>query len=94
MIESLGIPTLVIGTVLDIMTKVPPPRAVFVDHPVGRTFGHPGDYRKQEEVLTLSLDELPNFTEPGQIRDLHCQWDVGGSRSWEEELRTLLLSDR
>jgi hypothetical protein len=73
------------------MVKVPPPRAVFVDYPVGRTFGHPGDHRKQEEILTLALAELPNFTEPGQIRDLHCQWDT---RSWEEELRTLLLSDR
>jgi hypothetical protein len=93
-IENLGIPTLVIGTVLDIMTKVPPPRAVFVDHPVGRTFGRPGDPRKQEEILTLALVELPNFTESRQIRDLHCQWDTRGSRSWEEELRALLLSDR
>jgi hypothetical protein len=93
-IESLGIPTLVIGTVLDIMTKVPPPRAVFVDHPVGRTFGRPGEHRKHEEVLTLALAELSNFTEPGQIRDLHCQWNAGGDRLWEEELQTLLLSDR
>jgi len=76
------------------MVKVPAPRAVFVDYPVGRTFGHPGDHRKQEEILTLALAELPNFTEPGQIPDLHCQWDAGGGRSWEEELRTLLLSDR
>jgi hypothetical protein len=76
------------------MVKVPAPRAVFVDYPVGRTFGHPGDHRKQEEILTLALAELANFTEPGQIRDLHCQWDTDGSRSWEEELRTLLLSDR
>jgi hypothetical protein len=93
-IESLGIPTLVIGTVLDIMTKVPPPRAVFVDHPVGRTFGRPGDRAKQEEILTLALAELSNFTEPGQIRDLHCQWDADGGRPWEAELMTLLLSDR
>jgi hypothetical protein len=76
------------------MAKVRPPRAVFVDHPVGRTFGRPGDQRKQEEILTLALAELANFTEPGQIRELHCQWDAGGNRSWEEELRTLLLSDR
>ena len=76
------------------MVKVPPPRAVFVDHPVGRTFGHPGDHRKQEEILTLALAELANFTEPGQIRDLHCQWNTDGSRSWEVELRTMLLSDR
>jgi hypothetical protein len=93
-IESLGIPTLVIGTVLDIMTKVPPPRAVFVDHPVGRTFGRPGDHAKQEEILTLALAELSNFTEPGQIRDLHCQSDADGGRSWEAELMALLLGDR
>jgi len=76
------------------MLKVPPPRAVFVDHPVGLTFGRPGDHRKQEEILTLGLAELPNFSVPGQIRDLHCQWDVDGSRLWEEELRALLLRDR
>jgi hypothetical protein len=76
------------------MTNVSPPRAIFVDHPVGRTFGRPGYRRKQEEILTGALAELANFTEPGQIRDLHCQWDSGSSRSWEEELRTLLLSDR
>jgi hypothetical protein len=93
-IESHDIPTLVTGTVLDIMAKVPPPRAVFVDHPVGRTFGRAGDCRKQEEILTAALAQLPNFTEPGQIRDLHCQWNADGSRSWEEELRSLLLSDR
>ena len=57
-IESYKIPTLVIGTALDIMLGVPPPRAVFVDHPVGRTFGRPGDHRKQEEILTLGLAEL------------------------------------
>ena len=79
---------------MDIMLKVPPPRAVFVDHPVGRTFGHPGDNRRQEEILTLGLAELLNFTEPGQIRDLHCQWEADGGRLWEEELRALLLSDR
>jgi D-proline reductase (dithiol) PrdB len=93
-IEGHSIPTLVVGTVLDIMTKVPSPRAVFVDHPVGRTFGRPGDHRKQEEILTVALAELPNFTEPGQIRELLCQWEASGNRAWEEELRTLLLSDR
>lgn len=76
------------------MTRVPPPRAVFVDHPVGRTFGCPGDGRRQEEILGAALTELPNFTAPGQIRDLHCQWNDDRSRSWEEELRMLLSSDR
>jgi hypothetical protein len=76
------------------MTRVPPPRAVFVDHPVGRTFGRPGDHGRHEEILEAAFAELPKFTEPGQIRDLRCQWNDDGSRSWEEELRALLLSDR
>jgi hypothetical protein len=94
MIEGQRIPTLVIGTVLDIMTKVPPPRAVFVDHPVGRTFGRPGDRQRHEAVLASALAELPAFTHPGQIRDLHCQWNPDGSRSWEDELRQELLRKR
>jgi hypothetical protein len=76
------------------MTQVRPPRAVFVDHPVGRTFGRPGDRLRHEEILAAALAELPNFTEPGQIRDLYCRWDADGGRSWEGELRALLLSDR
>ena len=76
------------------MMKVSSPGAIFVDHPVGRTFGRPREHSKREEILTLALAELPNFTEPGQIRDLPCQWDADGGRSWEEEIRTLLLSDR
>lgn len=76
------------------MTYVRPPRAIFVDHPVGRTFGRPGDRPGHEEILAAALAELPNFTEPRQIRNLHRGWDADGGRSWEQELRALLLSDR
>jgi hypothetical protein len=76
------------------MTKVPPPRAVFIDHPVGRTFGRPGERSRHQEVLATALTKLPNFTEPEQMLQLDCQWDTVGSRSWEDELRNLLLSDR
>jgi len=93
-IESCGISTLVAGTVLDILTRVPPPRAIFIDHPVGRTFGRPGEQSRHEDVLAAALAKLQNFTEPGQILQLDCQWDTAGSRSWEKELRNLLLSDR
>ena len=94
MIESHGIPTLVIGTVYDIMDKVRPPRAVFVDHPVGRTFGPPHDRVRHEEILTRALAELPEFAEPGQVRDLHANWLPDGSRQWEEELLAEMLHDR
>lgn len=83
-----------IGTVRDIMAKVPPPRAVFVDHPVGRTFGRPGDRRQHEAVLAKAIGGIPNFAHPGQIRDILCQWEPDGSRSWEVEVREEILSAR
>ena len=83
-----------IGTALDIMSKVTPPRAVFVDHPVGRTFGPPHDRSRNEAVLKAALDSLPRFTERNQIHDLHCHWLPDGSRAWEEELRAEMLRDR
>ena len=94
MIEGSGIPTLVIGTVFDILSQVTPPRAVFVDHPVGRTFGPPHERQRHETVLRQTLEELPRFSAPGQIRDPHFQWTTDGSRAWEDELRAEILHDR
>lgn len=83
-----------IGTALDIMCKVAPPRGVFVDHPVGRTFGPPHDRERNEAVLVKALAELPRFTRSGEIRDLDCAWQAGNSRGWEDELRAEILHDR
>ena len=85
---------MVIGTAHDIMSWVTPPRAAFVDHPVARTFGSPHDRVRGETILNAALEELPRFTRPGEIRDLHCQWLPDGSRAWEVELRAEMLRDR
>lgn len=79
------------GTALDIIRQVVPPRAVFVDHPVGRTFGPPHDRRRNETILQGILAELPKFTGPNQIRDAGFQWAPDGSRTWEAELRAEML---
>ncbi|MGH7795888.1 MAG: hypothetical protein ACREQ2_13525 [Candidatus Binatia bacterium] len=85
---------MVIGTAHDIMSKVAPPRAAFVDHPVGRTFGPPNERSRPEAVLARALAELPKFTATGEIRALGCQWLANGSRAWEAELRAEMLHDR
>jgi len=84
----------VIGTALDIMQKVTPPRAVFVDHPIGRPFGPPHDRARNEAVLARALVELPNFSSIGEIRDPQFQWQSDGSRAWEEELREEMFRAR
>jgi len=85
---------LVIGTAHDIMSKVAPPRAAFVDHPVGRTFGPPNERSRHEAILTTALAELPKFTSTREIRDLGCHWLANGSRAWEADLRAEMLHDR
>jgi hypothetical protein len=76
------------------MSKVTPPRAVFVDHPVGRTFGPPHDRARTEAVLAAALNELPKFTSRNEIRDVHCHWQTDGGRAWEAELRAEMVRGR
>ena len=71
-----------------------PPRAAFVDHPVGRTFGPTNDRPRNQAVLTRALAELPNFARPGEIHDLGCNWSRNANRAWEGELRAEMLRDR
>ena len=85
---------MMIGTAHDIMSKVTPPRAVFVDHPVGRTFGPPHNRLRNEQVLGRVLEELSKFSRAGEIRDPGFQWLADGSRAWEDELRAEMRQDR
>jgi hypothetical protein len=76
------------------MSRVTPPRAAFVDHPVGRTFGPPNQPSRHEAVLARALAELPKFTFTGEIRDLDLQWSPDDNRQWEVQLRAEMLHDR
>jgi len=84
----------VIGTAHDIMSKVTPPRAAFVDHPVGRTFGPPHNRPRNETVVTNALAEVPHFARAREIHDLGCDWSPDGSRTWEDDLRAEMAHDR
>ena len=47
-LEALGIPTLCLGSALDILEAGAPPRAVFVDYPLGHSAGKPFQDRIQQ----------------------------------------------
>lgn len=89
--EAHGIPTLVYCTVRDITAKVNPPRAAFLDYPVGNAAGRPNDPADQRAVIQTGLRSLNQFTEPGSIIDLPFTWS-GNDRSWEEDIRSIYLS--
>ena len=90
-VEAQGIPTLVYCTVRDITAKVRPPRAAFLDYPVGNAAGRPNDAADQRAVIEAGLRSLHQFTAPGSIIDLPFTWN-GNDRSWEEEIRSIYLS--
>jgi D-proline reductase (dithiol) PrdB len=73
-VEAAGIPTIVIASARDITESVRPPRAVFVDCPLGHQTGLPLDQGSQRTILRAALATLQDAREPGTIVDLPVRW--------------------
>lgn len=70
----MGIPTIYVGSARDIMELVKPPRALFVDFPLGRQCGKALDTILQMNIIKDALNILQNATEPGTIIDAPYGW--------------------
>jgi len=73
-IEAAGIPTLCMGSAIDILKSVNPPRAAFLDFPLGHTTGKPHEPELQRKILRQALDSFNSMTEPGAIKTLPFRW--------------------
>jgi hypothetical protein len=73
-IEEAGIPTVLLSTGRDLTAQVRPPRAAFVNFPMGNPFGRPGDVATQRAILleTLRLGEKQGAG--GLLVDLPHNW--------------------
>lgn len=58
-IEKAGIATVSISLLPEITRKVDPPRALFVDAPLGYPLGKPHDMERQREILLAALALVP-----------------------------------
>jgi len=72
--EAAGIPTLSMSCARDITAAVNPPRATFLDWPLGHTSGRPGDAALNAAVMRAALAAFETATEPGTIVDLPFPW--------------------
>ncbi|MEO3827758.1 hypothetical protein [Actinomadura sp. B10D3] len=82
-IERLGLPTISATTLLKPALAMKPPRATFLDFPLGCPMGRPGRTDQQRDILRTVLEaavEAPADSEP---RRLPFQWDEDGNRDWE-----------
>ncbi len=76
--ESLGIPTLILGSALDILEAGQPPRVQFLNFPLGFESGPFENKVTQLEVVRAGLSGFEDMTKPG-ISQLPFTWDSG----WE-----------
>ncbi len=81
-LEANGIPTLCLGSAIDIFKAGRPPRATFVDYPLGHSSGKPFDAADQLGIVRAALEGLASMNAPGEIQVLGNQW---GDDRWRAE---------
>lgn len=62
-----------------------PPRASFLDYPLGHTAGRPHQLEEQIEIATAALRLVETATEPGTIVPLAHAWP----QEWKTKAREL-----
>jgi hypothetical protein len=73
-IERRGVPTLCMTSALSITERVNPPRAAFLDYPLGHTTGKPHDPPLQRAILREALHTFETIDTPGTIVKLPFSW--------------------
>lgn len=83
-IEAGGIPTLSMTSAWSITRAVNPPRAAFLDFPLGHTTGKPNDPVGQRAILADALGHFETISEPGTIERLTYEWSE--EDTWKERV--------
>jgi hypothetical protein len=86
-LEASGIPTVSLTSALTITTNVGVPRAVYVDYPLGRTAGKPGDRADQRSIIEGALNAFATHTAPGQVTRLPNRWSEDDS--WKDRAQRI-----
>jgi hypothetical protein len=81
--EAAGIATLCMSSAVDITASVNPPRAVFLDYPLGHTAGPPERPDIQRQILKQALEALIHIKTPGTVETLPYIWP--DNPDWEND---------
>lgn len=75
-------PTVCIGSALDIFESGKPPRAIFTNYPLGHSTGKPFDFEDQISIIKKALKFLDTNETKKSINILNNTW---GENTWLEE---------
>ena len=81
-LEASGISTVSLSSAHSITAAANPPRAVFLDYPLGQTAGRAGDPNEQDLEMNSALNALETMTQPGAIETIDLDWSDG--HSWKD----------
>lgn len=82
-VEGAGIPTVIMGSALDIVERVGVPRFLFSDVPLGNSAGLPNDTASQQAALDEALDLLETATSVRSTRHSSLIWP--GPVDWRSD---------
>ena len=81
-LEETGLPTVIIGSALDIVEHCGVPRFVFTDFPLGNPCGHPWKRDMQRAIVAMALDLLASAAGPRTtVRAPFSWWDTADWRA-------------
>ena len=81
-LEREGLTTVSLTSAIDITERIRPPRAAFVNFPLGNATGAPHDAEGQRRVLRSVLGLAETAREPGAIVELPDRWP---EPDWEQD---------
>ena len=73
------------ASALDIIKAVNPPRAAFLDYPLGHTTGKPHEPALQRAIMRAALDAFTSLTTPGSVKMLPFRWTADDA--WKEAVQ-------
>lgn len=89
-LEEAGIPTVILGSAIDISLHCGAPRFVFTDFPLGNPAGRPFDAEMQLSIVESGIDLLEQATGPRAITRTPYAW---GNDNWRREYMELRPED-
>jgi D-proline reductase (dithiol) PrdB len=91
-LEANGIPTVIIGSALDIVEHCGVPRYVYTDFPLGNPCGNPFDPDVQKQIVAAAIDLLENAREPRSTVQLTV--NASADQSWRDRYMAVSPEDR
>ena len=73
-LEANGLPTMILGSALDILQAGRAPRTTFVDYPLGHSAGKAFDPADQYSVVRAAMLGFTTMARPGELARLPNRW--------------------